>query len=61
MLRCIRTKVENNESSNARDGEKTDCLLRSRWHMPGLCAGVNPSLHFFPSAESSINQSAQLY
>lgn len=43
------------------DGEKTDCLLRSRWCMPATCAQMKSVLHFFRRAAPLINHSARLY
>lgn len=43
------------------NGRKTDCLLGSRWHMPGTCARMKSFFHFFPSTAPLIAQSAHFY
>lgn len=43
------------------NGEITNCLLRSIWHMPDMCPGTKLFLHFFPSAALLIYHSAHSY
>lgn len=43
------------------NGGKTDCLLGSRWHMPGTCARMKSFLPFFPGAAPLIALNAHSY